>query len=292
MRGGILSLKSTKKILASFITAWYLLTWCGWGGDTKTVSNNNGWNNTHEVINNGWNEDKPKATEKLIGQVQAGPVKNEEVVIEDMYGNEIYRTETNTTGYYEIDKKEFEKRLKENWLSIDSELEIYTIGWVDTDTNDDGIIWDETEVNWKLTALLSYPDVNNSKITPISTLVTNYLLQNFQQVDKTKLNETAQKLWFSSYKDVLKYDMVKQESEIEKTLKERWYLDYIHKGYFENGEDEEEVLKEMIEWKEYGKVISLEEIEKEINKDPQREIEKLKQESELKEKDETLEKIE
>jgi len=41
---------------------------------------------------------------------------------------------------------------------------------------------------------LSTKDLNSSRITPISTLITNYLIKNFQQIDKSKLDEVAQKL--------------------------------------------------------------------------------------------------
>jgi len=82
------------------ITTSALLTGCGWWWGwwnewTKVNTTNNNWVNKKE---------------KLIWQIQAWPIKWAEVIIEWPNGNELYRTETNATGYYEIDKKEIKKR--------------------------------------------------------------------------------------------------------------------------------------------------------------------------------------
>jgi len=92
----------TKKILTSVITASALLTWCGWWWGWYEWTKVNTTNNNQD--NNFWYK-----KEKLIWQIQAWPVKWAEVIIEWPNGEELYRTETNTTGHYVVDKEKFEK---------------------------------------------------------------------------------------------------------------------------------------------------------------------------------------
>ncbi len=208
---------SIKKLILPFITTWMLLSGCGNNKWVKSSSKN-----TNNILNS-WG----KTSNYLIWQVKAWPVVNAKVIIEDIYWNKIYETETNKTWYYKLDKTKFENKLKEYWYDLNTELKVYTIGWEDIDINDDGVYWDSKSVNWSLVALLTWKEIQGSKINPITTLVSNYLLNILQ--DTSKKDEVAKKLGFKNYAEILKYDMEKQETNIEEEIRDK-YLMHIYRG--------------------------------------------------------------
>ena len=237
---------SLKKVVLPLITAWMLLSGCGGGWWT-----NGWWNNWLDNGNSGWKSTtmpvggNGEKKEYIVWQVKAWPVANAEVVIEDLYWNEIYRIETNWTGYYTIDKEKFKAILEDYGYNFNTELKVYTIWWEDIDVNDDGVYRDSKYVNGSLLALLTWNEIKDSKINPITTLISNYLLNVLQ--DPSKKDEIAKKLWFKNYASVLKYDMENQESDVEKAIREK-YLNYIYEG---DDSKLEEVWKNIIYWKNY-----------------------------------------
>ncbi len=229
--------KKTKITTTAFVLLSQLLVqWCwswGWGKSNSSLNSNR------------------EITLSLL--VQAWYVANSEVEIKTLEWKVLYFWITDSSWKLQIDNNELKTILQENWLTEESKLIVEANYWIDIDPDDDWNIENDVDelVNWAMKWILSFNELNKAIITPISTKVVEILIwvywenldnlrDNFWKIDEEKTWKKIQKIiqelwikdinwdWILTNEDVINYNMVKHNSELEELLKTNGYLWTIH----------------------------------------------------------------
>ena len=209
-----------------------LVIGCGGGGSENSITSS-----------------EPEIRKVSKGIIELGKVENGEVRIETLDGYILMNIEnTNSKGEISIDIENL-KTAVNNYDASLKLVKIISYGGIDTDPNDDGVIQesDKKTIYTNVEAILPLKFIYNTDgyhINFLTTFVSNILNEtNNKDIDKEYLDFLIKELDMHDVnkdgvidlKDIVYYDMVQNNSNLEAELREK-YLQTFHSSTVSNDE--------------------------------------------------------
>lgn len=227
------SINRNVKIGIVSLSALLWISWCSVGGSDNTITSFD--NSTISLKIQAWNV--------LWSSVEISTV--EWVFLTSGY--------TDSNWNIIINKTELYLNITLNWITWNPLLEVVWIGGIDTDPDDDGNPDNDVDkvINWEMSSLVFLHELNSTIVNPLTTLVSNIIkwengenLDNYRSLgwdlDIVKISKKIDKVilelwvedinndWKVDKKDIQNYNMVLNETALEKDIRDNGFLDTIH----------------------------------------------------------------
>jgi len=225
--------------IVAVLTAIFLSACGGGGGDDGSTSNEK----NNEVSSSTDITIQPQNTPSNIskGIVELGLTKGASVSIHALDGYTLITlNRTDENGEFNININE----LKQEVQSYNPDMKLVKIistGGIDTDPDDDGIKkqYDEKSINGEVKSIVPLNTLyssNGYRVNFITSMVAD-ILEDAENIDEEYINQVIKKLDVDdidkdgklTIKDIIFYDMVKNDSVLEANLRTQ-YLDTFHSG--------------------------------------------------------------